>query len=184
MDNQPVVTTTLQTTSSSASTSSSEAGSHRNCSVCKKRISNYKFDKHTVCISCRAIKCDLDHRCDECKDWKKEEMESYLKHRKSLETKSKKKDHSPALTTPSTSKQPVELDFLKAIEDKISKKVETLFDSLLGNLDDVVDSKITRSLAAPSKVPEPASDNRGAGGDAVDSGSWRPRLTDPLARCL
>ena len=63
-------------------------------------------------------------------DWKKEKIES-----------SQKRDHSPALTTPSTSKQPVEIDFLKNIEDKISKKVETLFDSLLGSLDEVIDAK-------------------------------------------
>ena len=89
--------------------------------------------------------------------------------------KSKKKDHSPSVVTPSTPKQAIDVDAFKQIEDRISKNVKSLFENLLDSLDEVVDDKINRSLSAPSLVPEPASKG-GAGGD--DS---RQRVMAPQA---
>ena len=81
MDSAPVMTL--------ASNPASASG-HRNCTSCRKRISDKRIDRHTICVSCRSVKCDLLHRCDECRDWSEAEMADYIKHRKSLEAKSKK----------------------------------------------------------------------------------------------
>ena len=51
--------------------------------------------------------CDWDNKCDECMSWTREEMESYVKLRKSLSSKSKhrkcvsKPPSSPRSTAPS-----------------------------------------------------------------------------------
>ena len=144
-------------TTSSSSTSSQEAGSHRNCSVCKKRISQYKFDRHTVCISCRPIVCDLNHRCGECNDWSTDEMENYLKHRKSLDSKGKKKD-SKASTITQSPKQTnlVSTDMLRSLEDRLNQKFSKFFEHKLDLIDEAIGNKLTSFFSAPSKVPEPA----------------------------
>ena len=64
------------------------------------------FGCHTVCHKCRGWDCFIDKRCDECLDWSQEEMEAYVKHRKSLVSKDKKgKD---ALPMPPSSPGPVQ----------------------------------------------------------------------------
>ena len=82
--------------SSSTSAPSSGESSCRNCPQCRRRMSKTIFDRHTVCHKCRGWDCFLDKRCDECLDWSQEEMEAYVKHRKSLISKDKKgKDSLP-----------------------------------------------------------------------------------------
>ena len=79
-------------TSSSSSSSSSAAATdsaHRNCPSRRRRMSNSKFDKYSICFACRPIKCAISNRCSECTDWSPSEIEDYLKHRCSLESKSK-----------------------------------------------------------------------------------------------
>ena len=177
MDKLP--TSTPQTTASAASPSPQEAGSHRSCSVCRRRISQLKFDRHKVCSNCRSIVCDINQRCDECKDWSTEDMESYLKHRKSLESKSKKKENkpveNPASSTPTQSKQSLDTDIVRSIESKLSRKMSNLFETLFDNLDSLVDKKINASLSAPSRVPEPAPCGV-LGGTSSDSGSRAPQV--------
>ena len=89
----PTTTTTvnLPATSLSSSSSSTTESGHRSCQKCRKRISSIKFDKHNICIDCRGSICDLDNRCKECKTWSLEDMETYVKHRKSLDSKGKGK---------------------------------------------------------------------------------------------
>ena len=70
---------------SSSSTSAAETGTRRFCPLCKKRMSTTKHDKHSTCINCREIKCDVEVRCSECNDWSIVQMEDYLKHRKMLD---------------------------------------------------------------------------------------------------
>ena len=65
-------------------------------------MSSFSVDRHSICSKCRGIDCTFDCRCDECMSWSVEEMESYVKLRKSLASKSKKKSTS-ALKTPSSS---------------------------------------------------------------------------------
>ena len=95
----PAVVTTAATSSSSTSTttttttgtSSASDSSHRNCRTCRRRIPGIKFDRHTICFSCRDQKCDLTIRCPECLDWSVSEMEDLIKHRQKLVSKSKRK---------------------------------------------------------------------------------------------
>ena len=54
-------------------------------------------DKHSVCVSCRRADCTLEKRCDECSSWEEDVMSKYVKHRKSLVSKSRSrlKDKKP-----------------------------------------------------------------------------------------
>ena len=47
-------------------------------------------DKHTLCISCRGNECAIDNRFSECSAWTDDVMHKYVKHRKSLDSKSHK----------------------------------------------------------------------------------------------
>ena len=157
--------------SSSSSSASTQEIAHRTCSTCKHRISNVKFDRHSVCITCRSVKCDMSNRCDECKNWTEDEMASYLKHRKSLDAK-KKKESKDSPATPSSSKQ-LDTESTKFIESKISESMKSLFGSLVEKLDDIITDKVNRSISAPLVVPEPAPEG-GAGGDV-----HRQRVKEP-----
>ena len=53
-------------------------------------MSSLKYDKHTLCLSCREVTCAMDLRCVECTAWFTDEMADYLCHRKSLVSKGKK----------------------------------------------------------------------------------------------
>ena len=46
-------------------------------------------DRHSVCMTCRGGDCTFDKRCDECSSWEDDFMVKYVKHMKSLESKSK-----------------------------------------------------------------------------------------------
>ena len=54
-------------------------------------MSSYKYDKHSLCISCRDVTCSVDVHCSECSSWSTEVMAEYLRHCKSLVSKGKKK---------------------------------------------------------------------------------------------
>ena len=75
--------------------SSSVAAKLRYCS-CGKRMSTLTYDFHSVCVSCRGIDCDFEHRCDECANIADDDMTVYVRHRRSLlseqHSKSKQKD--------------------------------------------------------------------------------------------
>ena len=108
-------------------------------------------------------------------------MSVYIKHRKTLQSKTRKKEVIPPVTTVSvvthtpTPTPDLESESVRLVEEKISQKVVSLFDTLLGNLDEVVANKIKASLSAPLLVPEPAPGG-GAGGDG--SRQWVNRASD------
>ena len=52
-------------------------------------MSSIDRDKHLYCIKCRGYECSVELRCDECKDWSKEEMLAHEKIRKSLASNQK-----------------------------------------------------------------------------------------------
>ena len=87
---------------SSSSVPSSGESSRWSCPRCHWRMSSYSVDRHSICCKCRGNDCTIDCRCDECLSWSMEEMESYVKLRKSLASKGKKKSFS-TLKTPSSS---------------------------------------------------------------------------------
>ena len=97
-------------------------------------------------------------------------MEAYVKHRKSLESKSKKKDHSSASSSGGSSSstsnpsKSADSDSFKDLESRMSSNMMQMFESFLDRVDSVMDEKINRSLPAPLSVPEPASKG-GTGGN-------------------
>ena len=61
------------------------------CPLCNNRMSSLLHDKHTICVVSRGSECSLESRCDECSSWEDELMVKYIKHMKSLASKSKPK---------------------------------------------------------------------------------------------
>ena len=77
------------------------------CQQCHRRISKLVYDRHAFCTCCRSVECSADSRCDECADWSREEMDVYVKHRRSLKWKDVKvKDPLPRPPSPSESSVP------------------------------------------------------------------------------
>ena len=64
--------------------SSSGESTRRSCPRCHGRMSSISVDRHVFCVKCRGAECDHNSRCDDCMKWSKEEMDSYVKLRKSL----------------------------------------------------------------------------------------------------
>ena len=143
------VTTPSPTTGESA---------HRQCPLCRRRMSSIKFDKHTICYSCRPVKCDISNRCSECKFWPQQEIEDYLRHRKQLESKSRKSKLESASASPLVSDVKLESNL---------KSVEAPFDV---HQSSILAQETNHPFSAPSQVPDmpyvPAS---GVGGEAPSS---------------
>ena len=51
---------------------------------CTNRLPKLKYDGHTQCVSYIGQDCDLEARCEECKDWSSETVLAVLKHRRKL----------------------------------------------------------------------------------------------------
>ena len=108
----------------SSGSSTSSGLQQRSCSKCPSRMSSIDRDKHLFCIKCRGFECSVELRCDECKDWSKEEMLAHEKICKSLASKSKSRGKSSSnsksskkpASPPSTS---VPLD----IDDRLKESV-------------------------------------------------------------
>ena len=96
MDSQP--STTAATTSSSSP--AVDAAAHHSCRRCNRKMSSTKYDKHTLCISCRDVTCSVEIRCSECSSWSTESMAEYLRHRRSLVSKDKKSVAMPSSSSP------------------------------------------------------------------------------------
>ena len=79
MDSSP--STTAPTMTSSSSTV--DVAAHCSCARCSRRMSSLKYDKYTLCLSCRNVTCAVDMRCVECTAWSTDEMAEYLRHKKS-----------------------------------------------------------------------------------------------------
>ena len=69
----------------SGSSSSGESTLH-SCPRCHGRMSSISVDRHVFCVKCRGSECEHNSRCDDCMKWSKEEMDSYVKLRKSLKS--------------------------------------------------------------------------------------------------
>ena len=133
----------------SPGSSTSSGLQQRSCAKCPSRMSSIDRDKHLYCIKCRGYECSVELRCDECKDWSKEEMLAHKKVRKSLASKSKgrgksstsKSNKKPA-SSPSTS-VPLDLDDrFEAQHERMlrdmDERMELLSSSLLGQIKNLI----------------------------------------------
>ena len=129
LDSDKDVPTSLPSTTA-PSLPATDVSAHRSCTHCTRRMSSYKYDKHSLCLNYRDVQCSLDVRCDECKSWSSELMLDYLKHRKSLVLKGKKS------TTPSTSSSSSSPSLPPAVTTAAcvgSPLLSTSFDEKLGD---------------------------------------------------
>ena len=85
--------------STTSSTTPVDVAARRSCHCCTRRISSSIHDKHTICVTCRDVDCSVAVRCVECREWSTESMDEYVRHKRSLISKSRK----PKVTTPSAS---------------------------------------------------------------------------------
>ena len=99
---------------------------HRQCLKCHRRISKLVYDPHNFCTKCRGFECSFDSRCDECADWSREEMEAYIKHRRSLKAKDiKVKDPLSRPPSPSNTSVP-SAQLLIAAGDDMDRRIARL----------------------------------------------------------
>ena len=54
-------------------------------------MSSHSNDRHKCCVSCRVQDCNFDNKCIECSLWPSDVFEKYIKHHRSLISKSKSK---------------------------------------------------------------------------------------------
>ena len=107
-------------------------------------------------MKCRGSDCSMLSRCDECMQWTKEEMEKYVKLRKSLSSKSKRSKSSPR-SIPHDRDSDVnfatQLDSLhKSIGDKIEAMSVNLMSRFSSMLDDLQSRVINTSCPDSSAV--------------------------------
>ena len=87
------------------------------------RMSSFSLDKHSVCIKCLCSDCGMDSRYDECMSWSSEEMESYIKLRKSLASKGRgRKSGFKTPSSPGHDAPVVNVD----VDDKFASHIATL----------------------------------------------------------
>ena len=86
----------------SSGSSTSSGLQQRSCARCPSRMSSIDRDKHLFYIKCRSYECSVELRCDECKDWSKEEMLAHEKIRKSLASKNKGRSKSSSSNSKSS----------------------------------------------------------------------------------
>ena len=170
--------------SSASAPSSGDSSTCRNCPKCRRRMSKFVFDRHTVCFQCRSFDCDFDNRCDECLEWSQEEMEAYVKHKLFLLKDKRRKDSLPkSRSSPGPSPTPSQPPSLTVtdVDNRIGSQLAKLsasFDQKLESLTSVLLTKIlllqppiehsmsarmfdvpsTASLAVPVLCPSPRLD--------------------------
>ena len=160
MDSSPSITAPTTTTSSSTV----DVAAHRSCTCCSRMMSSLKYDKHTLCLSCGDVTCTMGLRCVECTAWSTDEMAEYLRHRRSLVSKGKKKSlvatpsSSPSVppsATPSVaSSSPSPTLSSIADDEKINQYVQ----SVLANMPNQQSSQASLGsnpfISAPLEVPD------------------------------
>ena len=121
----------------SSGSSSSGESTRRSCNKCHGRMSSFSLDKHLFCIKCRGSECSVTSRCDECFQWTKEEMESYVRLRKSLTSKNRKSKTPRSSSSPPRSTAP-DSDFdhkmaaqFDSVHKAVDKKLEGMSSALM-----------------------------------------------------
>ena len=143
--------------SSGSSTSTSGESTRRSCTKCHGRMSSFSLDKHLFCMKCRGSDCSMLSRCDECMKWTKEEMEKYVKLRKSLSSKGKRSKSSPPRSIPHDRDDDfnfaTQLESVhKSVDDKIDAMSVTLLAKFSSMLEDFQVRVNNPSIPDPSAV--------------------------------
>ena len=120
---------------SSGSLSSGES-TWRSCNKCHGRMSSFSPDEHLFCIKCRGSECSVTSRCDECFEWTKEEMESYVRLRKSLTSKNRKSKTPHSSSSPRSTAPDGDFDHKMAAQfdsfhKAVDKKLEDMSSALM-----------------------------------------------------
>ena len=140
--------------SSGSSSSTSGEATRRSCKKYHGRMSSFSLDKHLFCIKCRGSDCSLLSRCDECMQWAKEEMESYMKLRKSKAKRNKSSPRSTPHDSDIDNSIAVQLD---SINKSVDQKIQAMSTSLLSQFSSMLDRFQPRpnitSFPDPSAVP-------------------------------
>ena len=150
----------------SGSSSSGETA-RRSCLRCHGRMSSLSLDRHVFCVKCRESDCDHSSRCDECLKWTKEEMDNYVKLRKSLKSKNRpSKSTSRSSSSPPRSTAPdcdIETLFatqLDSVSKSIDKKIDDLSSAVMSKFSFMFDrlrsELINSSVAGDPAVPGPS----------------------------
>ena len=186
----------------------------RSCSRCHSRMSSLSLNRHLFCIKHRGAECDHDSRCDECLKWTKEEIDSYIKLRKSLKSKNRSlKSTSRSSSSPPWSTAPDSdlgtrfVTQLDNVNRSIDKKIDdvalmirfaSMFEQFRSELtqtsvpgDPAVPGPSVRHTEPPS-LPHPVSTKsreglrfRGGGEDPVPHGSdLAHQLSDSTSHAL
>ena len=123
---------------SSGNSSSSGESTYHSCQRCHGTMSSFSLDRHMFCIKCRGSDCDQNTRYDEYLSWTKEEMEGYIKLRKSLSSKSKKnKNPLKTSSSPPRSTAPVvDLDSRFAAQLDTVNRFAAQLDTVNKSMDD------------------------------------------------
>ena len=148
-------------------------------------MSSLQYDKHTLCLSCREVTCSMDLRCVECTAWSSDEMADYLRHRKFLVSKGKKKlsvttafSSSPSVppsATPSVaSASPAPTLSSIADDDKIKSYVQSVLANLLSQQSSQASLGINPFFPAPLEVPDitPLGSTWGRGSESLKRGRF------------
>ena len=131
-------------------------------------MSSLQFDKHTLCVACRNVKCSLETRCKECHSWSKEFMRGYVKHQRSLVS---------APVTAVTTAPVVSLPSLPVSEDQFREYVHSMLTTMLSQSGCVGTNPIS---TAPPAVPNSAPMSTGvAGGLRSDTPIEVPSTESP-----
>ena len=127
----PSSSSTSSTPTTSAAT---DVSARRSCPRCGRQMSSLQFDKHTLCVVCRDIKCSLDTRCKECKAWSEEFMLGYVKHQRTLGSKARKSTPASSPSPPVTAVTTASLVSLPSetfSEDRLRQLMHSMFQDLM-----------------------------------------------------
>ena len=124
----------------SLGSSTSSDSTRRSCKKCHGRMSSLSLDRHLFCIKCRGLDCTLMSRCDECIQWTKEEMESYIKLRRSLTSKGRRSKSSPRSTRHDRDFGQILTAQLDSVNKSIDKKIEAMSSSLMSRFSSMLES--------------------------------------------
>ena len=128
-------------------------------------MSSLKYDKHSLCVACRDVQCSVEVRCSECRAWSTDFMLGYVKHKRLLVLKGKKKSSSSSPRVPVTAVTTAPVVSLPDLPVSTDDQLRTYVHLVLANLLSQSGKLGTNQpFPAPPAVPDSAPVIRGAAG--------------------